>query len=162
MIQRIMIWMSLPRVRYSHVVGLLETLEDFGGKVDVAKIADELSLELDDLLPVVETAELLGFLRVESGDLLLTEDGLRFLSDGTRSRKKHLGERLIMLDLFKKLIEFINQKEEKAITKEELSNFLAEELHEMDSEVESEWIIEWGRHGLLLKYDSKEDRIELS
>ncbi len=154
--------MSIPRVHYSHLIGLLEALEDFGGKVDVAKIADDLSLELDDLLPVVEAAELLGFLRAESGDISLTDEGLKFLSDGTRGRKKHLGKRLLALNPFKKLIEFMSQKKEKAITKEELLNFLAKELHEVDSEAASKWIIEWGRHGLLLRYNSKEDRIKLS
>jgi NitT/TauT family transport system ATP-binding protein len=153
--------MSIPRVHYSHLIGFLEALEDLGGKVDAAKIADELSLELDDLLPVIEVAELLGFLKVESGDILLTEEGLKFLSDGIRGRKKYIGERLLKLDLFKKLIEFINKKEDKAITKEELLNFLAEEIHEIDSEVASKWIIEWGRHGLLLRYSSKENKIEL-
>ncbi|MGQ9468945.1 MAG: AAA-associated domain-containing protein [Nitrososphaerales archaeon] len=153
--------MSIPRVHYSRVIGLLEALEDFGGRVDVAKIADDLSLELDDLLPVIEAGELLGFLRVESGDIILTDDGLKFLSDGARGRKKHLGERLLMLDHFKKLIEFIGQKEERVITKEELSNFLAEEFQEIDSETASEWMIEWGRHGLLLRYNSKEDKIKL-
>ncbi|MCP8315625.1 MAG: AAA-associated domain-containing protein [archaeon] len=153
--------MSIPRVHYSRVIGLLEALEDFGGKVDVAKIADDLSLELDDLLPVIEAAEFLGFLRAESGDILLTDEGSKFLSDGTRGRKKHLGNRLITLDQFKKLIEFVSQKEEKEITKEELSNFLTEELHEIDSDVASEWMIEWGRHGLLLRYNSKEDKIKL-
>ncbi|MCP8320222.1 MAG: AAA-associated domain-containing protein [archaeon] len=154
--------MSIPRVHYSHLIGLLEALEDFGGKVDVAKIAGDLSLELDDLLPVVEAGELLGFLRAESGDILLTDEGLKFLSDGTRGRKKHLGKRLLTLNPFKKLIEFISQKEEKAVTKEELSDFLAKELHEVDSEIAFKWVIEWGRHGLLLRYNSKEDKIKLS
>lgn len=153
--------MPIPKVHYSHLVGLLEVLDDFGGKVDAAKIADELSLELDDLLPVIEVAELLGFLKVESGDVLLTDEGLKFLSDGIRGRKKYLGERLLKLDLFKKLIELINKKEDKSITKEELSNFLAEELHEIDSETAFKWIIEWGRQGLLLRYNSKENKIEL-
>ncbi|MEM2873305.1 MAG: AAA-associated domain-containing protein [Nitrososphaerales archaeon] len=153
--------MSIPKVHYSRLIGLLEALEDFGGKVDVAKIADDLNLELDDLLPVIEAAELLGFLRTESGDISLTNEGLEFLSDGTRGRKKHLGKKLLTLDHFKKLIEFINQKEDKSITKEELSNFLAKEFHEIDSKAVSEWTIEWGRHGLLLRYNSKEDKIKL-
>ncbi|MEM3382645.1 MAG: AAA-associated domain-containing protein [Nitrososphaerales archaeon] len=153
--------MFIPKAHYSHLVGLLEVLDDFSGRVDAAKIADELNLELDDLLPVIEVAEILGFLKVESGDVLLTSDGLNFLSDGIRSRKNLLREKLLNLDIFKKLIDFINKKEDKVVTKEELLIFLAEEIHDIDSELAFKWIIEWGRHGLLIRYDSKEDKIKL-
>ncbi|MEM3539005.1 MAG: AAA-associated domain-containing protein [Nitrososphaerales archaeon] len=153
--------MFIPKVHYSHLVGLLEVLDDFSGKVDAAKIADELNLELDDLLPVIEVAEILGFLKVESGDVSLTDDGLNFLSDGIRGRKKILRERLLKLDIFKKLIDLINKKEDRVITKEELLNFLAEEIHDIDNEVAFKWIIEWGRHGLLIRYDSRKNEIEL-
>jgi len=152
--------MYVPKVHYSHVVGLLEVLDDFGGKVDIAKIGDDLRLELDDLLPAIDAAELLGFVRVESGDIELTEEGSNFLSEGTRGRKKQLGERLLMLDSFKELIKFMNQKEEKEVTKEELLNFLAENFHEYDNEEILQWMIEWGRHGHLLKYDSKDDEVK--
>ncbi|MCP8323381.1 MAG: AAA-associated domain-containing protein [Candidatus Methylarchaceae archaeon HK02M2] len=154
--------MSIPRVHYSHVIGLLEVIEDFGGRVDIAKIADDLYLELDDVLPAVDAAELLGFLIVESGDIELTEEGSNFLSEGIRGRKKQLGERLFKLDSFKELIEFISKKDEKKITREELLNFIIERFYDVDSDKIFKWIIEWGRHGLLLKYDSKEDEVKLA
>ena len=153
--------MSIPRVHYSHVIGLLEVLEDFGGRVDIAKIADDLYLELDDVLPAVDAAELLGFIIVESGDIELTEEGSNFLSEGIRGRKKQLGERLFKLDSFKELIEFISKKDEKKITREELLNFIIASFYDADSDKIFKWIIEWGRHGLLLKYDSKEDEVRL-
>jgi NitT/TauT family transport system ATP-binding protein len=72
------------------MIGLLEVLEDFKGRVDVAKVADDLILELDDLLPVVDAAELLSFIKVDSGDLILTETGREFLLKGPKARKKLL------------------------------------------------------------------------
>ncbi|MFN3621995.1 MAG: AAA-associated domain-containing protein, partial [Nitrososphaerales archaeon] len=70
------------------MIGLLEVLEDFRGRVDAAKVADDLMLELRDLLPAVDAAELLGFLKVDSGDLILTNEGKKFLSKGSSGRKK--------------------------------------------------------------------------
>ncbi|MGQ9718441.1 MAG: AAA-associated domain-containing protein [Nitrososphaerales archaeon] len=154
--------MLITKIRYSHMIGLLEVLEGFGGRVDVAKIADDMSLELDDLLPVIEVAELLGFVMVDSGDLVLKDEGSKFLSDGARGRKKRLGERLLMLETFKKLVEFIDKREEKYVTKEELLDFLMKMMPEADSEATLRSIIDWGRHGLLLKYNSKEDKIRLT
>src|ERR1700683_1211542 len=51
----------LPHTRPGGMAGLLEILCDQGGHVDLHHLADELSLEVDALLPTVDTAVLLGF-----------------------------------------------------------------------------------------------------
>src|SRR4029077_7913775 len=58
----------LPHTRPGGLAGLLEILADQGRRVELHRLADELSLEVDALLPSVDTAVLLGFLRVEEGD----------------------------------------------------------------------------------------------
>src|SRR5258708_2250106 len=62
----------LPHTRPGGMAGLLEILADHGGRVDLHRLADELSLEVDALLPTVDTAVLLGMLRVEEGDAIIT------------------------------------------------------------------------------------------
>src|SRR6195256_2941314 len=52
----------LPHTRPGGMAGLLEILVDLGGRVDLHRLADELSLEVDALLPTVDTAILLGLL----------------------------------------------------------------------------------------------------
>ena len=42
-------------------------LDDLGGKLDVAGIASKQGLELDYLLPILESGEMLGFIQVQSG-----------------------------------------------------------------------------------------------
>jgi len=69
----------LPHTRPGGMAGLLEILADQGGRVDLHRLADELSLEVDALLPTVDTAVLLGFLRVEEGDAVITPEGQRLL-----------------------------------------------------------------------------------
>src|SRR5437762_518975 len=58
----------IPHARIGSIVGLLETLNDNGGKMDVYKLSQQLHFELDDLMPITEAAELLGFVKIESGD----------------------------------------------------------------------------------------------
>jgi len=41
------------------IAGLLELLNDRGGRDDLYRIAEELRMEVDDLLPIVEAATLL-------------------------------------------------------------------------------------------------------
>src|SRR5277367_1501819 len=65
----------LPHTRPGGMAGLLEILMDQGGRADLHKLADELSLEVDALLPTVDTAVLLGMIRLEEGDAIITPEG---------------------------------------------------------------------------------------
>src|SRR5262250_970385 len=55
----------LPHTRPGGMAGLLEILEDHDGRADLHVLADELSLEVDALLPTVDTATLLGLLNLQ-------------------------------------------------------------------------------------------------
>src|SRR6202795_2933750 len=68
----------LPHARPGGVAGLLELLNDRHGEEDMYHIADDLLLEVDDLLPIIDAAVLLGFVTVREGDVVLTPDGKAF------------------------------------------------------------------------------------
>ena len=70
--QRQMHYQMLPHARPGGIAGLLELLLDKGGRDDIYRLADDLSFEIDDLLPIVDAAQLLGFLQVEEGDAAIT------------------------------------------------------------------------------------------
>jgi NitT/TauT family transport system ATP-binding protein len=150
----------IPRTHLSIVAGLLEILEDYQGKVDAAKIADELMLELDDILPAIEAAEMLGFIKVDSGDLILTDKGKEYLAGNSTQRKKILNQTLSRTSLFKWLIEQLKNRSD-AMSKEELIALLEEEMPDVDAAKLVKWIIEWGRHALILRYDSNSQTIRL-
>ncbi len=63
--QRQMHYQMLPHARPGGIAGLLELLLDKGGRDDIYRLADDLAFEIDDLLPIVDAAQLLGFLKVE-------------------------------------------------------------------------------------------------
>ena len=54
----------LPEVSAGGLSGLLEILAARGGQDGLAELADELSFEIDDLLPLVDAAVMLGLARV--------------------------------------------------------------------------------------------------
>jgi NitT/TauT family transport system ATP-binding protein len=150
----------IPRAHLSVVAGLLKILEDYEGKVDAAKIADELMLELDDILPAIEAAEMLGFIKVDAGDLILTDKGREYLAGNSMQRKKTLNQALSKIDLFKWIIEQLKSRGNE-MSKEELIRLLEEEMPDVDAAKMVKWIIEWGRHALILRYDSNSETIKL-
>src|SRR5712692_3386995 len=77
----------LPHTRPGGLAGLLEILADQGGRANLHHLAEELSLEVDALLPTVDTAVLLGMLRVEAGDAIITPEGQAFAQADIQTRK---------------------------------------------------------------------------
>ena len=72
----------LPHARPGGIAGLLELLNDRGGKDDLYHVADELLMEVNDLLPIIEAATLLDFARTEKGDVEITDKGREFVERG--------------------------------------------------------------------------------
>src|SRR5262249_38246004 len=89
----------LPEAQLGMVAGLLEKLVEEGGRVDLSRMGSDLVLELDDLLPIVEAAGLLGFVAVEEGDLILTQLGRAYADATILARKAILAGRVLRLPI---------------------------------------------------------------
>jgi NitT/TauT family transport system ATP-binding protein len=143
----------------------MEVLDNLGGKSDVAEIASKQGLELDDLLPLLESGEMLGLVKVQSGDVSITEKGHLFIAASPKVRKKILRDIIVNLDVFRKLIDLIKQSEKGYITKEDFLEFISDNDLNFSSDCDSlddfDWIIEWGRQSLILNYDANTETIAL-
>ena len=60
----------IPDCQLTWVFGLLETIEDRGGRDDGYKIARDLQFKFSDLLKVMKTAEILGFVSTPAGGIM--------------------------------------------------------------------------------------------
>ena len=83
----------LPEATVGGMSGLLEILVAHGGREDLPKLAHELTFEVDDLLPLVDAAQVLGLAEVEDADLHVTDDGRVFVAADIWSRSRSLPER---------------------------------------------------------------------
>ena len=70
----------LPPASVGGMAGLLEILVAHGGREDLPKLAHELTFEVDDLLPLVDAAQVLGLAEVDDADLNLTDEGRVFVA----------------------------------------------------------------------------------
>jgi NitT/TauT family transport system ATP-binding protein len=80
----------LPHVRVGWISGRLELKHEQGdGLRDIPLLAERLRLEVNDLLPLLDAAVLLGFAEVADGDVRLTPEGEDFATT-TLLRSKEL------------------------------------------------------------------------
>ncbi len=160
--------MDIPKAHYSVLLGFVEILDDLGGKSDVAGIASKQGLELDDLLPILESGEMLGLIQVSAGDVYITDRGHLFIAASPKVRKKMLRDVVINLDTFKKLIDLVKRSDKGHISKDEVLEFVSNENlatqspdGDIDISDEFNWIVEWGREALILNYDANEESVSI-
>jgi hypothetical protein len=87
---------------------LTEKLLEEGGWADLYRLAEELRYELDDMLIIVEAAELLGFVKVAEGDITLTPLGKAFAEASIQARKEIVAGRLLRLPIIRWIYETLH------------------------------------------------------
>src|SRR5229473_8091 len=78
----------LPHVAIGDVTGLIELVQARGGREDLYQIGRHLHLEIDDLFPLIEAADILDLANTEEGDFVLTEEGKHFAEAGVLEEKQ--------------------------------------------------------------------------
>ena len=80
----------LPHARPGGIAGLLELLKDRGGKEDLYHVAEDLLMEVDDLLPILEAARCSDLRSPTKGDVEITDGRARRLPKPTLPTRKRL------------------------------------------------------------------------
>jgi NitT/TauT family transport system ATP-binding protein len=156
--------MVLPEVSTNLLAGLMETLagQPFNGKADLPEVADELSMEVDELFPIVESLQLLRFAEVAHGDIRLTPPGRRFVDMDVDARKRLFGEHLVsnvpIAALIRRVLEERpTHRAPYARFSGELEDFMSEEFAEETLKA----VIDWGRYGELFAFDEQAQAFSL-
>ena len=153
----------LPHTRPGGLAGLLEILADHGGRADLHKLADELSLEVDALLPSVDTAVLLGFLRVEEGDAIITPEGQAFAQADIQARKAIFRKvALANVPLLRQMEQALKAKADRTLSDEFFRDLLDEHFSEDESRRQLETAIQWGRYAEIFDYDAATGKLTLT
>jgi NitT/TauT family transport system ATP-binding protein len=152
----------LPDARIGAIVGLLETLNDQGTKLDIYKLSQSLNFELNDLVPITEAADLLGFVKIESGDIELAELGRKVI-DGDENAKKAIFRQRIAanVDLAKKIAAELARDEDHRVGRERVMEYLGSSFVPEESERQIGTIIDWARYAELFDYDPDSDQFFL-
>ena len=152
----------LPHARSGGIAGLLELINDRGGKEDLYHIADELQMEVDDLLPIVQAAVLLSFAKSDKGDIEVTPAGKAFAEADIAPRKEMFREAaLANVPLLKQMCSGLQSKSDHTMPLEFFRDVLDEHFSSDESQRQIETALDWGRYADIFEYDSASDRLTL-
>ena len=115
---------------------------------------------MDDLLPAVDASALLGFARVEQGDVMITDAGKEFATAGVHRSHQIFKEQVLKTVPFANtVVEALSQKKDRRIGKDFLVDILDEHFSASEAERQFETLVDWGRYAQLFEYDAKEERL---
>ena len=140
----------LPHARPGSVAGLLELLQDHGGREDLYHVTEELLMEVDDLLPVVEAAELLDLARSDHGDVEITAAGKTIVESDIPARRELFRQAaLAHVTLLQQINSALASKSDHAMPLEFFRDVLEEHFSAQEAQRQLETALHWGRYAEL-------------
>jgi NitT/TauT family transport system ATP-binding protein len=153
-------YLMLPHVRAGGIAGFLEILADHGGREDLHRLSHQLSLEADDLLPIVEACTLLGFVDVEQGDATITNLGREIASGDIQKRKALFREAMLAhVPVLQQMASALQSKADGTMPLEFFHDLLDEHFSDDEVKRQLDTAIQWGRYAELFDYDATTGRL---
>lgn len=144
----------LPDVEPSELSGLIETMKSFEERIDLPELADELMMNIDDLFPILETLEILGFAKVSAGDIQLSDLGKQFSEADLQERKQLFAQRLLeKVPLARYIRRVLDEKVGHRVSEERFLSKLEDYLSEKEADRVLRTMIDWGRYAEIFAYD---------
>ena len=152
----------LPNAKPGAVAGLLELVFERGGEEDIYKLSDELQMEVDDILPIVDAAVLLGYVKVTEGDISLTQNGKEFVTADILKRKVNFSRQTMEnAVLVKQILRLLNAKKNHRLHEDFIEEYLLKFFTEEEAKRQIEIAVTWGRFGELFSYDASTGELYL-
>jgi NitT/TauT family transport system ATP-binding protein len=152
----------LPDATVGGLSGLLEILASHGGREDLPKLAHLLTFELDDLVPLVDAAQMLGFANVKSADIELTDVGRRF-SEADIDLSKHLfaEQARHRAPLVRSILNALQNISDGTVSERFFLDILRRGFSEDEARAQLDTAIDWGRYAELFDFDVNTRRLRL-
>ena len=153
----------LPDASVGGLAGLLEILDARGGRADLPELAQQLTFEVDDLLPLTDAAELLGFADVEDADLQITDLGREWSEADILTSKsifaRAAGERA---PLVRAILRGLESSKDGGLNERFFLDLLGRGFTADEARAQLDTAIGWGRYGELFDYDSLTGELTLT
>ena len=150
----------LPPASVGGLAGLVEIVYANSGRIGLADLADELNFEIDDLLPLVDAAAMLGLVTISDGELTLTDIGGRFTTaDIQTSKQIFAAQARSRAPLVHTICKALSGSADGNLRAGFFLDLLRRGFSVDDARRQLDIAIDWGRYGELYDYDSVSDDI---
>ncbi len=153
----------LPDVEPGVLTGILEFIyEEHDGRCDLPVLADENYLDADELFAITEILEILGFARVQKGDIEMTKQGKAFTQADILKKKEIFATQLLKnVPLARRIRRVLDERHNHKASRARFLSELEDHLSESEAERVLTTAIDWGRYAEIFAYDSNTDTLSL-
>ena len=151
----------LPCVSLGAVFGMMEILNDRGGKMDVFALDQLTDYDFGQTLAVVKGGEMLDFLDTPKSMVILTDLGRNFLNLDINGRKALLNVQVRKLGTFRFVMQILDEAKNKRLPQDVVLEELAIRLPTQDTEALFHTIVGWGRYAELFGYSPETETLYL-
>jgi NitT/TauT family transport system ATP-binding protein len=154
---------ALPQASVGGLAGLLEILNTRGGRGDLPELAETLSFEVDDLLPLTDAAEMLGFAEIDNADLHLTPTGKEWVeADILASKEIFAHQARERAPLVRSIVHGLETTKDGTLSERFFLDILRRAYTEEQAHEQLDIAIDWGRYGELFEYDAEREEFVLT
>ena len=144
--------------------GLIEAVAGppYNGAADLPAIASSLRMEVDDLLAVAETLQMLRFAEVEGGDIRLSDEGKRFATAPVDERKRLFQRYLLSyVPLAGHIRRVLDDRASHRAPKSRFIDELEDHMTPAAAEQTLWAVVDWGRYAEAFAYHDDEQMFSL-
>ncbi|MGO9457368.1 MAG: nitrate/sulfonate/bicarbonate ABC transporter ATP-binding protein [Acidimicrobiales bacterium] len=153
--------MPIPAATVGGMAGLLEILAAVGGRDDLPMLAKRLSFDVEDLLPLVDAADLLGLAKVDGADIELTADGRSFVdADIDTSKAIFARQAKSNAPLVRAICKSLDATNDGTLGAGFFLNLLRRGYTEEEAQEQLDIAIDWGRYGELFEFDANSGQLK--
>jgi NitT/TauT family transport system ATP-binding protein len=147
----------LPAVSVGGMSGLLEILAARGGDASLAELADALSFEIDDLLPLVDAVELLGLAHTADARITITDAGRDFAAADIDTTKKLFADLAAhRAPLVRAILQALKATNDGTLREGFFLDLLRRGYSQTEARRQLDTAIDWGRYAELFDYHNGE------
>ena len=154
--------LPLPQASVGGLAGLLEILNNRGGRDDLPELGRLLTFEVDDLLPIVDAAEMLGFAKVADADIELTPEGKAWVeADILTSKEIFAAAARERAPLVRAIVRALETTQDGTLNERFFFDLLQRAFSE-DGAGQLNTAVNWGRYAELFDYHADDDELVLT
>jgi NitT/TauT family transport system ATP-binding protein len=152
----------MPPASVGGMAGLLEILAVHDGPEDLPVLSQRLTFDVEDLLPLVDAARLLGLAVVEDANIELTEDRRRFVeADIDTSKAIFARQAKARAPLVRAICSSLEATNDGTLGEGFFFDLLLRGFTKEEARQQLDLAIDWGRYGELYDFDANTGQFKL-